>query len=259
MLLPLARTVTPHCNGTHAVGIDAAGMKNFNPRPQCDNPAKARAGFSGALAASVLAAFPNPDRKGSPLKRALLLALLLLSGFAHADAKSEKTALIAKILKIQQPAIEGLARTIVEQPAIQMSQQASAALQSRVAADQREAVAKKIQAEFKKYVDEATPIVRERAIKLGPTTIGKLLDEKFNEKELKELLAIFESPVNRKFLELAPTMQRGLAEVLVKETQPQIEPKVRALEERVAGHLGLQRPATPAATAPAIPAAPAGK
>ncbi|HET6718645.1 MAG TPA: DUF2059 domain-containing protein [Rhodocyclaceae bacterium] len=191
------------------------------------------------------------------MKRALLLALLLLPAFAHADAKSDKSALIAKILKVQQASIESLARTIVEQPAIQMSQQASAALQSRVAADQREAVGKKIQAEFKKYIDEATPIVRERAVKLGPATIGKLLDEKFSEKELKELLAIFESPVNRKFLELAPTMQRGLAEALVKETKPQIEPKVRALEERVAGHLGIQRPVTPAASAPT--ATPAGK
>lgn len=189
------------------------------------------------------------------MKRALLLSLLLLSGFAHADAKSEKQALIAKILKAQQPSIEGLARTIVEQPAVQMSQQASMALQSRVAADQREAVAKKIQAEFKKYVDEATPIVRDRAIKLGPTTIGKLLDEKFSEKELKDLLAIFESPVNRKFLDLAPTLQRSLGEALVKETKPQIEPKVRVLEEKIAGHLGIPRAATPTAAAPEAPAA----
>lgn len=194
------------------------------------------------------------------MKRALVLALILLSAFAHAETKTDKPALIAKILKVQQASIESLARSIAEQPAIQMSQQASAALQNRVAADQREAVAQKIQAEFKKYIDEATPIVRERAIKLGPTTIGKMLDEKFSEKELKELLAIFESPVNRKFLELAPTMQRSLGEALVKEAKPQIEPKVRALEERIGSHLGIQRPATPAASAPAAaPAAPAGK
>lgn len=194
------------------------------------------------------------------MKRTLLLALLLLSGFAQAaDVKSDKKALIANILKAQQPAIEALARTIVEQPAVQMSQQAANILQTRVAADQREAVGKKIQADLKKYVDEATPIVRDRAIKLGPTTIGKLLDEKFSEKELKELLAIFESPVNRKFLELAPTLQRNLGEALVKETKPQIEPKVLALEERIAGHLGIQRQATPAAVTPATPAAPAGK
>ena len=191
------------------------------------------------------------------MKRVLILALLAAASFAHAETSPAKQALITKILKAQQPAIEGLSRNIVEQPAVQMWQQAAAALQNRVAADKREAVAKEIQADLKKFVDEATPIVREKAIKLGPTTIGKLLDEKFNEKELKELLAIFESPVNRKFQELAPVMQRTLGEALVADTRPQIEPKVRALEQRIGTHLGIPRPT--AAPAPTAPAAPAGK
>lgn len=173
------------------------------------------------------------------MKRVFVLALLAASSLAQAEPSPAKQALITKILKVQQPAIEGLSRTIVEQPAAQIAQQAGAALQARVPAERREAVGKEIQGELKKYVDEATPLTRERALKLAPTTIGKLLDEKFTEKELQELLVMIESPINRKFVELAPTMQRSLGEALVADTRPTIEPKLRALEKRVAGHLGI--------------------
>ena len=191
------------------------------------------------------------------MKHLPLLAILLSGAMASHHALAETTpakqALITKILKVQQKAIEGLARNIVEQPANIIAQQASAALQSRVAPEKRESIGKDIQSDLKKYVDEATPIVRERAIKLAPATLGKMLDEKFSEKELKELLAIFESPVNRKFHDNAPAMQRALGDALVAETRPLIEPKVRALEQRVGGLLGLPKPtpAAPTATPPA--------
>lgn len=199
------------------------------------------------ITAALVQRLPFPFRRGPQLKRVLLIALLVAaSTAAHPEPNAAKQVLISKILKIQQPTIEALSRAIVEQPAIQMSQQAAGALQTRVAPDRRESVAKEIQADLKKYLDEATPVVRDRAVKLGPTTIGKLLDEKFSEKELKELLVIFESPVNRKFVELGPSMQRALGEPLIAETRPLIEPKVRALEQRIAGHLGIQRSKDPA-------------
>ena len=191
------------------------------------------------------------------MKQLLLLSLLAVAGIAQAETSAAKQALINKILKAQQPALEAISRGMVEQPAIQMSQQAALALQSRVAADKREAAAKEIQTDLKKYLDETVPIVRDRAIKLAPTTIGKLLDEKFTEKELKELVALLESPVNRKFLELGPAMQRALGEPLVAETRPLVEPKVRALEQSIAGRLGVSRPAAPGV--PGAPAAPATK
>lgn len=189
------------------------------------------------------------------MKRLLILALLISANAAFAESAAEKQALVTKVLKLQQPGVDALARNLVEQPAAQLSQQAAAALQGRVAADQREAVAKKIQSELKKYLDEAGPIVRDRATKLAPATIGTVLSENFTQKELKELVTIMESPVNRKFQQLGGAMQRSLGEKLVEETRPLIEPKAKALEESIARHLGISTaaatPATPAAEAPA--------
>ena len=106
--------------------------------------------------------------------------------------------------------------------------------------------ARLLQAEVKKYTDEAVPLVRDRAVKLAPSTIGAVLDEKFTEEELKQLVALIESPVYAKFQMLGNDMQRALTQKLIAETRPLIEPKVKALEQAIARRLGLTgAPAAP--------------
>jgi uncharacterized protein len=139
-----------------------------------------------------------------------------------------------------------VARQLIEQPAAQMMQQAGIALQQRVAADRRQAVAADIQADVRKYVDEMGPMAKDRAGKLAPTVLGPILEEKFSEDELKQLVAIIESPVNRKYQALGGEMQKALAEKLVADLRPTLEPKLRALQQTVAGRLA---PAAPGAAA----------
>lgn len=167
---------------------------------------------------------------------------------ASAPASPAKKALVAKILQIQQPAIENMARQLAEQPAVMLMQQGAMAIQ-RLPADKREAVAKGMQADAKKYADEATPIVRDRAVKLAPSTIGALLEQNFSEAELKQLIGILESPVNRKFQSMNGDMQRAIGEKLVAETKPLVAPKVQALEQSVRKRFEAAAPAA-AASAP---------
>lgn len=151
---------------------------------------------------------------------------------ASAPASAAKKALVAKVLQLQTPGIEAMARQLAEQPAMQMLQQVGPALQ-RVPADKREALAKDIQADARKYAEDATPIVREQALKLAPSTIGALLEERFSEEELKQVIALLESPVNRKFQSMGGDMQRVLGEKLVAETRASVDPKVKALEQSI--------------------------
>lgn len=184
-----------------------------------------------------------------------LLVLAIAACCATAQAQSTPAAatpakkeLVARILKVQQAGVEMLARNLVEQPAIDMLDRAGAALQQRVAADKREAVARDIQADARKYVEETYPLVRDRALKLAPGTVGALLEEKFTEDELKQVAAMMESPVFVKFQSLGGEMQKVLLEKVVADSRPQVEPKLRALEDTVARRLGI----TPnAAQAPA--------
>jgi hypothetical protein len=185
----------------------------------------------------------------------MMVTLLVLASGAQAQTTPAKKDLVARILLLQQPAIEQAAQALAERPALQMLQQVGMALQSQVPPEKRENLAKDIQADAKKYADEAVPLVRERAVQLAPSTVGALLEEKFSEDELKQLIAIIESPVNRKFLQLGGEMQKALIDKLVAETQNAIEPKVKALELAIGKRLAQ---ATPAA-APAAPAAAAPK
>lgn len=187
------------------------------------------------------------------MKKFTVLALLLAAGVAQAQPSPAKKELVSRILVLQQVAIEQTGQSLVERPAIQMQQQAAMALQTRVAPDKRESVAKQVQEDLKKYVEEVGPLVRQQAVKLAPSTIGALLEEKFTEDELKQLISIIESPVNRKFTQMGGEFQKALGEKLVAQTQALVEPKVKALEQSIVKHMGL--PTAPAAKA----ADPAGK
>ncbi|MDE2396275.1 MAG: hypothetical protein KGL43_18020 [Burkholderiales bacterium] len=165
---------------------------------------------------------------------------------APAKVSAAKKALVAKVLQLQQPGIEGLARQLTEAPAGQLMQQAGVALQ-RVPPEQREAAAKDIQASMHAYVSQTEPLVRQRAVKLAPTAIGPILEQNFSDEELKQIISILESPVNRKFQGVAGEMQRALAEKVVADTRPTVEPKLKDLEASVVKRLQ----AANAASAPA--------
>ncbi|MBA4263140.1 MAG: hypothetical protein C0443_14270, partial [Comamonadaceae bacterium] len=158
-----------------------------------------------------------------------------------------KKELIARLLKLQQPGIEAMARNLAEQPAAQLLNQAGLAMQARVAPEKREAMAKEISADVKKYADEAVPLVRDRAVQLAPSTVGKLLEERLTEDELKQIVTMLESPVYAKYMQLSGDMQKALLEKLVAQTRPTIEPKLKALEASLGKRLGL----TPGETKPA--------
>lgn len=201
------------------------------------------------------------------LKAALTAAAIAAASLVHAQTAAPAAApapapsspakkeLVAKVLQLQQGGIEAMARQLAEQPAMQLMQQAGAAIQ-RLPQERRDALARDIEADVRKYAEEATPLVRDRALRLAPSTIGALLEERFTEDELRQVIALLESPVNRKFQSMAPDMQRAIAEKLVTETRPDIEPKVRAMEQAVRARLTAAMPAAsaPAAPAPARPA-----
>jgi hypothetical protein len=182
------------------------------------------------------------------MKRLFVVALLAIGVGAGAQTSAGKKELIAKVLQMQQPAIEAMARGMAEQPALLILQGARNAIQSRVPPEKREAVAREIQADLKKYADEAVPFAQERAVRVAPTTVGALLDERFTEEELRQLVAIIENPVNRKFGQMAGEMQISLQRGLAAEIQGTLDPKIKSLELTVAGRLGI--PVTAPAAAP---------
>jgi len=199
----------------------------------------------------------TPSRKISQAFKSVALAAVLCagSGLSHAQGAAAgasspaKKELIAKLLVVQQPGIDTLSRTILQQPLGGLMQGAAGALQ-QMPAEKREATAKAVEAEVKKFVEENGSMLRERATKLAPSTIGVLLDERFSEDELKQLLAWFESPVNKKFNQISGELQKSLTEKLLADTGSTLDTRFKALQQTVAKQLGVSaKPAS--APAPA--------
>ena len=197
-------------------------------------------------------------------------ALLLTGAVAHAQStpapaaavaapSAAKKELIARLLKLQRPGIEAMARDMVQEPAVQMLERAAQVIQSGVPPEQREAVIKGVQADGKAYVDQIVPVVRDRAVALAPDTVGPVLNQKLSEDELKKVIAILESPEYAKFQQMSGEMQQALQTKLVADTRSSVEEKLKALEAALTARLNAAVDQPAAAAAPAAAKAPAAK
>ena len=195
------------------------------------------------------------------LSTALLAALLVgtasaqttpapAMGAAPAPAVSPaKKELVAKVIALHQPGIEALARNLAQQPLARMLLPLNQALRANVPADKREAVAKEVDAEGRKYLDDVTPLLRSRATALAPELMTPILEKEFSEEELRQLATWLESPLSKKYAHASVEIQYGLAQKVVADTRAAVEPKLKAFQERIAPMVGLKVAKPPAASA----------
>lgn len=210
---------------------------------------------------------------------ALTLAFGLSAVHLHAAAQAASTPTAAsspakrdlakRLLALQQPGFDALTRNIVEGPARQLMASAEPVVRTQVPAEKREAVAKQLQDEAKKYVDETTPAVRKRSQELAQSQVLPAIEDKYTEDELRQIVTFFESPAYKKMQQAQPQIDQALQQKLVADISPAVDTKARALQASMAKILGL--PPAPAAgsggssngtggsglKAPARPAAPA--
>jgi hypothetical protein len=193
-----------------------------------------QAAFAALL---LMAAVPAVQAQGAP------------AAPAPAASSPAKKELVQKVLKLNQQGIEGVGEQLAGDVANQRLQMAGSAMAS-VPDARREAVAKEVQAEVKKFYDESAAILRSRAVQLAPGVIGPALEERFSEDELRALVTWLESPVSRKYAQLSGDIQPALGQKLVAETRGQIEPKLKALDSSLAAKFNpqgaQQGPAKPA-------------
>ncbi|MFN3617978.1 MAG: hypothetical protein ACK4K3_03645 [Aquabacterium sp.] len=163
------------------------------------------------------------------LAASMAAAMMTLSVSAHADKKAD----VQKILSLQQPALEEMARTVAERPALQMAASVRQIMAQAVPEDKREATAKQVDAEIKKYLDAAVPAVRASATKMSQSTLGPMLEEKFSDEELKQLVAMLDSPVLKKYQGMLPEMSNTILEKVVADARPQVQPRLQTAETNI--------------------------
>lgn len=203
------------------------------------------------------------DYTAAMLQKSLLIFVIAAACGASAQAQAQaqttpaqgsspaKKELIARIVRLQQGAIDNLSQSLVQQPLGPLLDRADVALQQRVPPEKRDAVAKGIQADTRKYMEDTVPIVRDRAVEIAPETVGPILDQRFTEDELRQVVTILESPVLAKFQATGIEIQRALMQKVVADTRGQVEQNFRSLEDSMAKRLGVTAGAPPAGNAPA--------
>ena len=186
------------------------------------------------------------------------LTLLLSAAWSLAQTQAQSTTvkkeLVAKLLQMQRAGIEAMTRSLVERPAVQITQEAGQIARTQIAEDKRAALGKDVEARVRKYIDEAAPILRDRAAALAPATLGAAMEEKFSEDELRQLVAWLDSPLNKKYSQVAQDMQNDFVRKLLADAGPAIEPKLQALNQDI--RQLLTKAASTGASAPKAGAGP---
>lgn len=147
---------------------------------------------------------------------------------APSPAKLELAMRVAKLAHS-----EAIAQAMLYRPITDAMQQANAVLQGRVAVDRQTAALKDINEDAKKFLDENRPLVEKSAEKLIPSTVVPLLAERFTEDELRQIIAMLESPLKKKFEALIPEMEKSLGQKVASDVGPTIDPKLTELKKRI--------------------------
>lgn len=146
-------------------------------------------------------------------------------------ASPARQALVDRLLSLWH--VEDVAVVMVQRPAVNAMEQARVVLQGRVSAEKRDRTLKEISSDVQTYVDEATPIAKANAQKLVTPTVGPMLLENFDDNELRQIIALLESPVKKKFEKLVPAMEKTLGEKVASESAAAINPKLQTMTQAV--------------------------
>ena len=173
-------------------------------------------------------------------KPAIAITLIVASSAASAAGTTKqvppaKQELVQRVLQLWQ--VDVLAQSMLQEPITSAVSQARAVIQGRVPTERRDATMRDVASEAKKFLDENGPVVRASAQKLIPTTVAPMLAETFTEEELRQIIAMLESPLKKKFEALAPEMQKALGEKVAEDSRKTIDPKLDDFRQRISARL----------------------
>lgn len=172
------------------------------------------------------------------LKSAIAVVVIAASAVvAHAAEPAKAPASPAKLELAKRVAqlahSDAIALVMLQRPIADAMQQANAVLQGRVAVDKQAAALKDINEDVKKFLEENIPVVQKSSEKFIPTTVVPLLAERFSEDELRQIIAMLESPVKKKYEALLPEIEKSLGQKVASDVGPTIDPKLTDLKQRI--------------------------
>ena len=165
---------------------------------------------------------------------AALTALIGAASVAHAQAApaidAEKQKLIDQVIAIWHP--ENSVLLAAQRPAAQAMEQSRIALQQKQLPQPKlEAALKDIAVDAQKYVDTINPLIATSARKAMPSTVVPLLAQTFTTDELKQLLALLQSPVKSKFEKILPQADQALGKKVQDDIGAEINKDIQTMNQ----------------------------
>jgi hypothetical protein len=145
---------------------------------------------------------------------------------------AEKQKLIDRVLVLLHP--ENAVVGMVRRPAGEALQNSNVALhQAHLTQEKIDKTMKDISADVKLYMDSALPIAVASAKKNSTPSLSPLLAQNFSSEELRQLIALLESPIKAKFEALSPQIERAIGEKVAGEVGPEINKQIATLNQNV--------------------------
>lgn len=180
----------------------------------------------------------------------LAFSVLALSGAAVAQTVDPKLEWATKAVAVQQgPELERLVNQLAESSSQGIVQSWGDKLRSDVPKDKLEQTTQSLNAELKKYNDDAVKIISGKVNKASTDSLIPVYMARFSLDELKQLVAFFESPAVKKYQSAAPELGNIFVNQLVMETRVDVNARAKQFDEAAAKIVG-STPKAPVATAP---------
>jgi uncharacterized protein len=112
-------------------------------------------------------------------------------------------------------------------------------------ADKRQKAASSLDAELKKFNDDALKLITTQAVKVRNEALASSYVEKFSEDELKQLLTLMEAPAFKKYQTLAPELGNVYLKGIVEGTRSTVESRAKAFDTAAAKIVGAPPAAAP--------------
>ena len=168
-----------------------------------------------------------------------LITTLALAGLAcvttlHAQtaAADPKTEWAAKIVALQQgPELDRLVGQLAGSTTQDLIANWGPKLQANVPKAQQQKASEDLNAELKKYSDDAAKLIAKQVSKVSTDVLVPAYAERFTLEELKQIAAFFESPAIKKYQSTAPELGNTFIQKLVEASRADVMARVKQFDE----------------------------
>jgi len=157
---------------------------------------------------------------------------LLACTATQAQTADPKTEMAAKVVKLQQgPELDRLIAQMAGSTTQELIANWGPKLESNVAKANQQKATEALNAELKKYSDDASQLIAKQVGKVSADVLVPAYAERFTLEELQQIAAFFESPAIKKYQSNAPELGNSFVQKLVEASRADVLARAKQFDE----------------------------